>query len=373
MRLALVTRGYPSEDRIYNHGFVHRRVLAYRERGIDVSVFWLRRQEGYSRYRYDGVDVTIGNSALCLKEIEAIKPTAVAVHAPADDFEELFIGLRGRHRIVAWIYGSEMMPFFKVTERADRGGSRWIKAKTTFERRMEFWRQFLPGVGSEFTLAFVSEYSRRVAEEALGFPVRKSVVLPSPIDTDLFQYQPKPVEQRFNILSVRPFSDWRYANDISVEVVTKLEDHPRFRDLRFHFYGTGHLFDETLAPIRHFPNVICENQSLSQTEIADVHRHSGIFLCPTRDDAQGVSRDEAMSSGLVIASNAVGAVPEFANRDCAILAEAEDAQGIADGIAKLIATPSLFQTLSEAAAMRIQETIAMYRIVPQEIQLLQEG
>lgn len=372
MRLALVTRGYPSEERIYNHGFVHRRVLAYRERGIDVSVFWLRRQPVPSKYGYDGVDVTICNSAFCLAKIEAIMPDAVAVHAPADDFEKLFSGLRGRYRIVAWIYGSEMMPFFKVTERADRGDTRWMKAKTTFERRIEFWRQFLAGVGPEFILAFVSEYSRRVAEEALGFPVRKSVVLPSPIDTDLFQYQSKPAEQRFNILSVRPFSDWRYANDISVEVVTKLKDHARFCDLRFHFYGTGHLFDETLAPIRHLPNVICENQSLTQTEIAQAHRHSGIFLCPTRDDAQGVSRDEAMSSGLVIASNAVGAVPEFADRDCAILAQAEDAHGIAHGIAKLMDAPSLFQKLSEAAAIRIQKTIAMHRIVPQEIQLLAE-
>lgn len=370
MKLALVTRGYPSEERIYNHGFVHRRVLAYRKLGIDVSVFWLRRQPAALNYIFEGVQVTVGNSEQVLQSIEEIAPDTVAVHAPADDFEDLFRGLRGRHRIVAWIYGSEIMPFYKVTERMDVDEARWLKAMATFERRIKFWKRFLTEAGPEFTLAFVSDYARQVAQAAVGFPIPHSVVLPSPIDTDLFEYSPKPSSQRFEILSVRPFSDWRYANDLSVAAVLDLKTHPRFPEMNFRFYGTGHLFDQTLAPIRNLPNVHCEERTLSQAQIAEAHRNSGIFLCPTRDDAQGVTRDEAMSSGLVIVSNAVGAVPEFADPECALLSPAEDSESMAKGIAGLIDDENAFQRLSQAAADRVRNNLAASQVIPREFRLL---
>ncbi|MBN2233786.1 MAG: glycosyltransferase, partial [Opitutales bacterium] len=75
--------------------------------------------------------------------------------------------------------------------------------------------------------------------------------------------------------------------------------------------------------------------------------------CPTRWDSHGVSRDEAMASGLVPVTNRVAAIPEFVDDACGILADPEDAAGLAAGIARLYSDPSAFEALSLAAHQRV--------------------
>ena len=75
-------------------------------------------------------------------------------------------------------------------------------------------------------------------------------------------------------------------------------------------------------------------------------------------DTHGVSRDEAMSSGLVPVTNAVAAIPEFVDGSCGILADAEDADGMAKGIEKLFHEPALFTSMSIAASARVRRQTA---------------
>jgi glycosyltransferase involved in cell wall biosynthesis len=53
-------------------------------------------------------------------------------------------------------------------------------------------------------------------------------------------------------------------------------------------------------------------------------------------ETQGVSRNEAMSSGLVPITNAVATIPEFVDDSCGILAPGGDAEAMAHGIARLL-------------------------------------
>ena len=69
-------------------------------------------------------------------------------------------------------------------------------------------------------------------------------------------------------------------------------------------------------------------------------------------------------------SLAVAAIPEFASPDDAILAGPDDANALADGIARMVDEPDEFARLSANAARRIRETIAMELIVPRELALL---
>jgi len=177
------------------------------------------------------------------------------------------------------------------------------------------------------------------------------------------------VEQRKKILSIRPYANANYANDLSVKVILELSKKPYFNELEFRLIGDGILFDEILEPLRQFDNVIIEKRFLSQNEIADLHKEYGIFLCPSRMDTQGVSRDEAMSSGLVPVTNAVTAIPEFVDDSCGMLAESEDAHGLAEGIAKLYENPELFQNISEAAAKRVREQCSFDHTIGQELNI----
>lgn len=144
------------------------------------------------------------------------------------------------------------------------------------------------------------------------------------IDPDVFPYIPKTADQRCRILSVRPYSGDTYANDLTVAAIVDLSKRPLFGDLSFTLVGSGALFDEITAPVRDFRNVCLREEFIPQAEIAGLHRTHGIMLVPTRMDSQGVSRDEAMSSGLAPVTSRVAAVPEFVDESCGFLAPPED-------------------------------------------------
>lgn len=370
MRIFILTRGYPADDRLYNHSFVHRRVLEYRALGHDVHIFWIRPRGDIATYIFQDIPVSYGGAMACLDAISAFQPDAIAAHAMADDFWPVLSQVSPDIPVNAWIYGSEILPFHKVTEKADHDAARADKARLVFERRIAFWRQLIDHWPANLRLVFVSHYAAQSAELAVGRAIPRWIVQPTGVDRSLFRGREKHAALRFNILSIRPFSDWRYANDLSVAAIVLLQGHKDFSKFQFHFVGDGHLFDEILAPIRAFPNVHCEKRFLHQAEIADLHAINGVFLCPSRDDAQGVSRDEAMSSALVPIVTDAGAVPEFVNRDCGILVQPESPSEIADALAMLADQPALFQRLSRGASERIAHHIAMPQVITRELEIL---
>lgn len=370
MHIVIVSRGYPSAERLYNHGFVHRRVLAYKALGHRVTVIWRHHRPPVESYEFDGVNVQVLTPGKAAELILREQPDAVALHAPGDDFAEVIENVPQHIPVNGWIYGAEIMPFYQVTEREEHDKGRWDKARATFERRIAYWRALADRWPANFRLVFVSQFSAEEAFRALGRELPRWTVLPSPVDTELFRHEPKSPEHRFEILTVRPFSDWRYANDLAAAAIQLVSSHELFDRFRFRLVGDGHLFDEMTAPIAHFPNVTLEKTFVPQQRIAELHRSAGVFLCPTRNDAQGVARDEAMSSGLVPVTNAVGAVPEFADPSCAWLAPAEDHEELARGLIEMARDSQIFLDKSRAAARRIRETLAMRTIIPRELALM---
>jgi glycosyltransferase involved in cell wall biosynthesis len=198
-------------------------------------------------------------------------------------------------------------------------------------------------------------------------------VIPNPIDTDLFAYRRKVPEDRFSVLSIRPFDSPTYANDLSVDAIRILSGREGFERMRFTIIGDGPLFDETLAPLRGLANVAIQRRFLDQRQIAREHATHGMFLVPTRLDTHGVSRDEAMASGLVPVTNAVSAVPEFVDDSCAALAPPDDAEGLADALWTMVEQPQLFLARSVAAAARVRLQSGHDRVIPAELALLRDA
>jgi glycosyltransferase involved in cell wall biosynthesis len=196
-------------------------------------------------------------------------------------------------------------------------------------------------------------------------------VIHNEIDTDGFAYVAKPAEQRKRILAVRPWSNRKYANDIAVRAVLELAKYNEFTDMEFLFVGRGEMWDELTAPLRRYPNVKLRNEFLTHAEIAGLHRQYGVFLVPTRMDSQGVSRDEAMSSGLVAVTNAVAAIPEFcSDGEDSLLAPGEDWLAVAEAVLRLYRDPELFLRLSENAAGRVRRQSAEDLVISREIELI---
>lgn len=133
--------------------------------------------------------------------------------------------------------------------------------------------------------------------------------------------------------------------------------------------GDGPLFDETLAPLRQYPNVRIQRGYLSQAQIAKLHKEFGIFLCPSRMDTQGVSRDEAMASGLVPVTSAVGAIAEFVDSGCGYLCEPESFTGLSDAIESLFLDTTLFAQQSVNARQRVVQQSEKKHISTAELAL----
>ncbi|MDA3857309.1 MAG: glycosyltransferase [Roseovarius sp.] len=374
-RTLVLTNHYPSYEDIYRNGFVHSRVKAYLTRDQKVDVFRLRPDHDLAFHEFENVDCMTGSpEQLDMMLGQGIYETVCVHFLDEAMWDVLQPHLAAGLRVIVWMHGSEVQPWWRRAFNYSSDAEREA-AKEISDRRISFWHGVLANQPANLHLVFVSQYLAGQVMEDLGVTLPESgySIIHNPIDTDLFRFIPKKPTQRLKILSIRPFASQTYANDLTVKAIEQLRDKPFFDDLEFRIIGRGPLFADTLKPLAGLGNVIAQERFLPQGEIAALHRTYGIFLCPSRMDSQGVSRDEAMSSGLVPVTTDVAAIPEFVDESCGFMAEAEDASGLAQAIETLYHDPERFLALSEAAAERVRGQSAMNTIIAMELRLIRQS
>lgn len=370
-RRLLLSNQYPAYDDLYRYGFVHSRVKAYQRRGERVDVFRLRDNVSASYHEFEDVDCITGSSEALDSMLSSGRYETVLVHFLDPAMWGVLCKHIDRLRVIVWVHGSEIQPYhrrdYNYSNEVDRA-----RAQRQSDVRMSFWRQLLRPMHPKLSLVFVSRYFAEEVMEDLGFrlPEDQYAVIHNPIDTDLFRYEPKSADQRWKVLSIRPYASLKYANDLSVKAILELSRHPEFARMEFRLIGDGPLFESTLEPLRGFANVKIERGFLQQSRIAELQRDYGLFLTPTRWDSQGVSRDEAMAAGLVPITNALAAIPEFVDERCGILTASEDFRGMAAEMLRLFHDPTLFQSMSKAAAERVRRQSSGEQILSRELALI---
>ncbi len=368
----VLTKQYPAYDDLYRYGFLHSRIRAYKQEGQVVDLFRISKDPAGYR-EFEGIDVANGDADLLDATLATGQIRHVLVHILDSNMWRVLQKYLDSVRVTVWAHGSEIQAWQRRQfEFEGLAESEVTRRKKLGEQRNAFWRDILKAPHPNLHMVFVSQYFAQEVFSDLGvsLPKDKYSIIHNAIDTSLFSYQEKHAEQRKRVLSIRPYSARAYANDLSVQAVQRLSVLPFFEDLQFHFVGDGELFEETIAPLRKFPNVRIDRKFLTQSEIAQLHKENGIFLVPTRCDSQGVSRDEAMSSGLVPVTNRVSAVPEFVDESCGLLASPEDAEQLADGIASLYSDVDAFLTYSKKAAERVRAQSDARLVIKREISLI---
>ena len=367
----VVTNHYPSYDDLYRNGFVHSRVRSYKEHGVNASVFRFRENEQVTYQEFEDIDVVTGGGEALEKILSSGSVKHVLVHFMDASMWKIISKYIDDIKVTIWIHGSDIQSFerreFLFTDENERK-----KQLEVSNNRLSFWKEVFEHIHDNVHIVFVSKYLAETAMEDIGVTLghKKYSIIHNPINNNLFKYHEKPIEQRKKILSIRPFSSKIYANDLTAKTIIALSKKTYFNDLEFRIIGDGKLFDETVEPIRCFDNVFIEKRFLTQNEIANIHKEYGVFLCPTRMDSQGVSRDEAMSSGLVPITNKVAAVPEFVSSHSGFLSEPESIDGIIDAIEKMYYEPELFSSMSENASKEIIDTRSNSMIIDSEFKLL---
>lgn len=368
----LLTNHYPAYSDLYRNKFVHTRVTAYQERGIDVDVFRLRPNETVSYHEFQNVDVVTGCASTLTKMLEKNRYKSVLVHFLDEQMWNALRPFLNSTRITVWVHGADIQPWWRrefnfTTDEQLRLG------KLASEKRMTFWRELLQPMHPNLKLVFVSRYFAEEVMEDLGFrlPEGQFEIIHNPINTELFDHREKSAEQRKKVLSIRPYTSKTYANDLTVKAIQSLAGKSWFNDMEFCLIGDGPLFEETLEPLRNFSNVKIQQGFLNHTEIADTHKDYGIFLCPSRMDTQGVSRDEAMSSGLVPVTTAVAAVPEFVDNSSGYVVEPESHEQLAKALEDMYLNGNTFVEKSRAAAKRVRGQSAGDKMAEREIAVIQ--
>lgn len=361
-KLLVICNAYPSEQALYRNGFIHRRVKAYKEAGLDVEVFYNHEpvQQAYA-YEFDGVRVTVGNEG------------ALELHVASNDFDGYLIHFAEPQRIrplqklnvkkpvIVWVHGFEAEAWyrrwFNFINTSENIKAALEKKDTYYLKQNAFFHDLMTQEKLNVSFVNVSKWFQKyVVEPDNGAEFRNSTVIPNLVDEEVFPYREKEDKKRFNILSIRPFASLKYANDQTVGAILELSKRPYFKALSFTICGSGPMFDQTVEPLRQFDNVKLENRFFTQEEIRDLHAEHGIFLSPTRFDSQGVSMCEASSSGLVTISSEVAAVPEFIeHRVSGLLAQPESINDLADLIEELYFDAELFQRLSKQGSLAMLE------------------
>jgi len=367
----VLTNHYPSYDDLYRNGFLHRRVAAYQESGLALDVFRLMPDLATTFHEFQGVTCITGPQEQLDAALAQGFYKNVLVHFMDQSMWAVLKNYVEKLNIIVWVHGAEIQPFHRRTFNYESEDQR-KNAIVQSDKRMAFWRGILRDPPPKLKLVFVSKYFAEEVMADLGFRIPESqyTIIHNPIDTQLFSFTTKPPIQRKKVLSIRPYASKKYANDLSVKMVQALANKHWFKDVEFRFIGDGPLFDEVLEPLQQYSNVILEKRFLAQEEMAKLHKEYGVFLSPTRMDSQGVSRDEAMSSGLVPITNAVTAIPEFVDESCGILADGEDYEAMARGLEKLVLDEKLFLKMSWAASQRVASQTSFDHTLNREIQLI---
>lgn len=370
----IVSNNYPEKDNLYRSMFVHKRVLEYKRLGLVCDVMRMSPSSELDYSEFEGINITQEKEQQLQKILKTGEINTVCIHFLDETIWKIIKPYLGKLNIIVWIHGSDIQPWYRrkyIYDTAEKVSNGVLLT----EKKKKLWNDvFAKENRAKLHFVVVSKYFKQMIEEDYTIVLEESEcsVIPNFIDTSLFSYQKKEIEQRKKIVSVRPYASSVYANDLMAKAITLLANWEKFSELSFTIIGDGILFEQITEPLKKYPNVTLQKTFLRQFDLAKLYCENGIVLIPTRGDTQGVSRDEAMSSGMVPITNAVAAIPEFVDSTCGILAVEEDAQGLAKGIQQLYDSPELFQQLSENAANRVRRQSSREYTIDKELQLIKK-
>ncbi len=372
MRILVLDNNYPSDDNLYGDVFVHVRVARYVALGHDVKVIAFFRDA--PSYVFDGIAVDWAPDIDSLRaQIAAFAPDVVVIHFFQGWMLRKLV-LASAQPVVVWVHGFEALWWVRRLFDASptRQFAQYVFYNTIQMVRMRKLFRYATAHPRRVRFVFVSDWMRRIAETDTATRLCEYAIIPNPIDTTRFPYVDKAPELRRHVLLIRSFDSRKYANDLAIAAIERLSTEPEFARMTFTVCGRGKLFAKLTDRLRRFPNVTLREGFLRQADIRALHATHGVLLSPTRQDAQGVSMCEAMSSGLVPVTSASTAVPEFITHGHSGFLTRSAAE-LAAAMLTLQREPERFVAMSNAAASSIRQKAAIDHVVDQEVRYLRRA
>ena len=373
--ILLFCPNYPDMGATRGNGgeFVRTRVAAYARHGLAVLVVEVTRLNRGVVLEQQAGHACLRIAPLVLDELlrcVAGSYRAVMVHAMTPELVALLARHVAPERIAYFFHGAEIRDYRRLYfnySTAEMEANRRARDTTHFAR-MAAARDVIRSARSP--MVFVSHYLRDVAARDTGLALPLAQVIPNFIDVDFFRYRAKTAAMARRVLLIRSFDSANYAADIAVAAILDLLATPPGEALEFTVCGFGRHFRHLTAALAGYANVTLREGYLSRDEILALHSCHGIFLAPSRHDTQGVTMCEAMASGLVPVTHAIGGIPEYVDSECGELASDDTPREFARCIARLAADSDGFMRKSAAAATRMQARCGAPATIARELALI---
>ena len=369
MRVLVIVPDYPNKDKI-SYQFVHERVKKYLE-FFAVDVFILNNKK--TDYVYESVNVICGNK----KRLESLvsKYDKFAFHF-LDMKSANFILKKLRNKeIYIWFHGTDSVSYKRRLGRINYSRNKLFNPIMLFKFIAFIFLYKIRAFNirkinrkCNVTFVFVSNWNKEISELDLKIKYKKYRVIPNCIDFDIFKYIKKTSDQRFKVLSINNYANNIYAGDMIQDIILAFSKEKEFSDFEFQIYGKGKLFNKYTEKNKNFKNVKIKNMTLSHNEIAEIQKKYGIFLYPKRGDSQGVSRCEAMASGLVSIASNIEAIPEFSPDNTTYLVNTIDE--FVETLKFIHSNPDDFMNKSVASSKFVKEKCSYENTIKKEIDLL---
>lgn len=172
---------------------------------------------------------------------------------------------------------------------------------------------------------------------------------------------------------IRPFYGKKYGTDIVTDALRILKHSETFKKCKFTVFGKGAITSALYREFGGMENFNINEGFLTQGQIKEFHSKNGVFLVLSRQDAQGVSMCEAMSSGLVPITSNNTAIPEFVIDGFSGILTDNDPKKVAAAIQKVANDGELFENLSENAGREIVRIAGIESVVQREIDLIEQN
>lgn len=364
---------YVTEKMRYANGFIHARVKSYKTCNIDSEVFVLQKKKG-SDYIIDGINVKIGNIKRLVDLVNNNNEiTCLCFHFLNPYMLKVIKRISRNIPICVFVHGNEALWWYeRIFPDRFRGFIRTLKFfKYVVVNTYSICsiRQCFKNIKKEIKIICVSDWMKNVTIKNWRLYNKFEIyVIPNVINENIFPYTEKTSDLRFKILMIRKFDSGKYALDIAMDTIIKLSNYPEFEKIQITIIGDGWLFDTYTSMVKKYKNIKINRNLLSQEEVAKEHSLNGFFLCPTRQDAQGVSMCEAMASGLVPLTSNNTAIPEYLPARFQLAFNSSEE--IADRIISLIRNEQDYLELSKAVSDFIINKCSVEKTVEKEISLM---
>jgi glycosyltransferase involved in cell wall biosynthesis len=352
--------------------FVHMRSLEFMKQGQNIEVYV--PSNNTSNYVYENVNVKMMPSKGIVEQFK--KGDVLYLHllniypfSKTNGWEIYKHLMKNKLPFAMYVHGSEVQRFgSRMFDFSFKGSTflKWFKKDVLVIPKM---KRFIKEVKLRDNVLFIypSKWMKVEMEENLKQEITKYEIIPNGIDTHLFDFQNR-YENRYKMLTLRPLSSNKYAVDIAIEIVSHLPV-----EFSLEIYGSGGMqakFQKQIDDLNLSTRVKIKNQFIDRSQMNTFFSSYGVFLAPTRMDAQGVSMCEALASGLLTVSNNNTAIPEFIT-DYKEGILGNSSKEIAKKIVEVIENRELFEKIT-AAGRSSMEAIDISKTASQEIRKLEQ-